>query len=345
VRIEDDHIVWETNRDLAARRVAERRVPFGSRLEAFAGLANRNNDQLLGFAEKYGPLGLCRHGFAMGHRKRDFNARCYESTIGLEDLHVTRGPGDLRPFPRARESLEAWRRYIRRANGILAVADELYSEGRADKKHWSWLFDGIPTEETVAATNTLSTLIAARHTNPLAADLSTYPLSALLAASKGDSIAANPLIVVLAAQRRDTPAAQKQTLACTVNHWLDECGVAIAVDWSGSVVDFRLAPSHPLGFGPDVRQPSRDEASRPVEISGLAAIGAELLSAVMRRDSYVRCAACNRPYDPRKRRKGRKQPGRWPRAGENHYCPTCGKKASNKSNQRKYRAREKGEME
>jgi hypothetical protein len=203
------------------------------------------------------------------------------------------------------------------------VADKLHWDRKAKEDDWSWLFDGIPARDALPAL-------------PLG-----YPLSALLAASKEDGIAVNPLIVDLAAQRRDTLAAQKRTLACTLNHWLDECGVAVAIDWSGSVVDFRLAPSHPLGFGPDVRRPSGEEAGHPLEMSALAAIGAELLWAVMRRDSVARCADCNGWYDPRKRRKGRKQSGRWPRTGESHYCPKCGKKAANKFNQRKYREREK----
>ena len=167
------------------------------------------------------------------------------------------------------------------------------------------------------------------------------PLDALIAAKKGDQLAANPLIAVLAAQPINTVAQQKQALASFLSHWLDESQVTIALDWSGGVIDFCLAPSHPLGIGgcPGGSKP------RPIEIRALGAISAELLWAVMQREGLARCSACSSWYDPRAPRKGRKGPGRWPRPCQNHFCQVCGPKAKNRFAQRKYRAKKKGEIQ
>lgn len=309
VRIEHDHIVWETDVGRVMRPVGNRRVPFSSLLAAFTRLADKAPDQLLEFARRFGPLGLCRHGSAMGHRVQ--SERCYDSTLKREGLIATRGKGDLTPWPVAKESIDAWRRYVRRANGILTIARELHLDRRARKQEWESLAEG------------------------------------------------SPFIAVLMSRSISTVADQKRTLAGVLNFWLDECQVTLALDWSGPVIDFRLAPSHPAGFsaiGPlrsdpipeDIKQWSALRGRtivRPLEIGVLGAIGAELLWAVMQREGLVRCSACSGWYDPKEPRKGRKGPGRWPRAGENHFCQACGQKAKNRFAQRKYRAKRKGEIE
>jgi hypothetical protein len=59
----------------------------------------------------------------------------------------------------------------------------------------------------------------------------------------------------------------------------------------------------------------------------LSGIGAQLLSAICRSDSFILCAACGRPYPPKRK----------PRKGEKHFCQECGKKAAVRLNQRKRR--------
>jgi len=180
----------------------------------------------------------------------------------------------------AMESLVGWRRYIGRARGILAVETDLRKERRVNAAGWAWLLDR----------------------------------------KEDNSLAANPLVVALAAQRRQTLAEQKRVLAQTVNHWLDECEVGVSLDWSGPGVEFRLGLSDPLGRGTP---------------SLLIAIGVQLLRATLRQESFVWCSDCGSPY----------RPDRWPRAGELHYCQECGRKVANRIAQRRYKQRRKTETQ
>lgn len=248
-RIEDGRIVWEHIGGLAAGQFLK--VSDFTLLQEFTGLGNADDAQLLRFAQKYGPLHLCKHGFAFGHRERDFNLRCYASDIEEEDL--TRGTC-------ARESVEGWRRYIRRAKGILTVATKLRDGRRASTNDWSWILDGIPSAN--------------------AED----PLASLLTLRKEDALAANPLLAVLAAQPRRTLPEQRQVLALAVNHWLDECEIGVSIEWPQSGIDFRIGRSDPFGLGSSL----------------LIAIGVQLLRAVLRQESFVWCSTCGYPYPPKR---------------------------------------------
>lgn len=285
-QIENDYIVWKSTGKVSQLR--NQSAKDLKLVQDFASLVGGDEKRLLGFAQKYGPLLLCKHGFALGHRS-PVNERCCESYSTPEA--ITRGEF-------AREPVWAWLRYARRARGVHDVAAKLRDDRRASNADWAWLLDGIP------------------------ADYYESPLDALLAMRKEDPLAANPLIVVLAAQPRTSLAEQKATLALVVNHWLDECEAGVSIDWSKSGVDFRIGRSDPLGRGNSV----------------LIAIGVQLLRAVLRHESFVWCSVCGWPYEPK----------RWPRAGENHYCRECGRSAAIRIAQRKFRekrAHRKGEPE
>jgi hypothetical protein len=304
VRIEDGHIVWQSESDLNKVRALSARSLSGAKLlEDFVWLANRSEGVLLKFARKYGPLGLCKHGFATGHRDR-FNKRCYESGCGMEDLK--RGV-------RAREPVEGWHRYIARADGVLTVANKLHRKEKATEQDWSWLFDGIPRSKS-KATRLKDVLERKGYRLVCFGTEDPRPYVALLTAREGDVVAANPLITVLAAHRRDNLNQQRQALAAVLNHWLDECETGVSVAWPESGLDVRLGVSDPLGGGNRL----------------LIAIGVQLLNAVLNQEVYYRCAHCHRTYRPKKQ----------PRAGENHYChdPEC-HRAGNTERQRRLRNR------
>jgi hypothetical protein len=281
VRIADDHIIWDFTPD-----PTERVYPTSDfrLLQAFARLATAPDDSLLRFAQTYGPLGLCKHGFAIGHRD-PHNQRCYDTGIGPEDLTRRR---------MGKESIQAWRRYAGRARGIVAVSAELRKQRRATADDWSWLLQGIPPAHAA------------------------QPLEALLTAKRGDAIAANPLVVALAAQKPRTLLEQRRALSRVVNHWLDESEIGVVLEWSGPGIDLRLGKSNPWGLGSP---------------SPLVVIGIQLLRAVLRQESFVWCSECGSLYPPK----------RAPRAGEQHYCQECGRAAANRIAQRKFRERHSSE--
>ena len=77
VRIDEGNIVWEKQTESFLCDL-EGTVAFSlprcsKRSRDWPG---RDPNSFCGFARKYGPLGVCRHGFAMGHRTRN-------STLGV----------------------------------------------------------------------------------------------------------------------------------------------------------------------------------------------------------------------------------------------------------------------
>ena len=104
-KIQSGDVVW------GAEPMRAKKMPYQPRdftlLAEFVKLADATDDRILKFARKYGPLGLCQHGAALGHRDR-FNARCYKP--GLRG-----GPDESNPVVKlselARESIAGWRRY------------------------------------------------------------------------------------------------------------------------------------------------------------------------------------------------------------------------------------------
>jgi len=309
-RIEHGQIIWELPRDRSDHK--DVRLTGFKLLEDFLALANPNDKQLLRFARMYGPLGLCKHGSSLGHRREDFTTRCHDS--GIDD-------GDLSCGRWAVESIEAWRRYIKRANGIISVADKLRKDVKATEKDWGWLWEG-PTDakvETAESASLQTLLYDARHLGKVAdsrGEDQPLPIPFGTAATALAGIFGryrdNPLVAVLATQKRNTLAAQKRALAAAVTHWIDESDVGLSINWAGSGIDLRLGLADPLGRGNRI----------------LTAVGVQMLCAVLRQESFVFCSACGRPYVPETRR---------PRQGENHYCRDCGKRAKNRFAQRKYR--------
>ena len=138
VSIEDGQLTWLTETDLKkADELSERRPPSSSGLlQAFTGLLGEGRQGVTTLRSRYGPLGLCKHGFALGHRKRDGY-----STV-LRVFHRRVPTTALWPANRS----YAWRRYIAIANGVQKVVQTLHEERTAPEAEWEWIFEGIPKE-------------------------------------------------------------------------------------------------------------------------------------------------------------------------------------------------------
>jgi hypothetical protein len=288
-------------------------------LGEFLRLAHSTDDQLLKFARKYGPLGLCVHGAPFGHRKKSSNTRCYEP--GRRG-----GPDKSNPVVRLtelhRESIEGWRRYSNRANGVLTVADKLRQDKRASERDWQWLWDvGSRSGQIDAkkASRVQRLYYGGRKVAPAVTEWA-MPVSRPRFKAVGKSLlyllnqcVDNPLAAVVAMGRRDTLAAQKEKLAQVVNHWLDECEVGPCINWSKSDLGVRLGLSDPIGRGNRL----------------LIVIVVQLICAVLGKDRLAVCTACAEWYTPHRR----------PREGEGSFCESCGKRAANRLAKRRSRAK------
>jgi hypothetical protein len=299
-RLQDGRIVWSLSHD-RAKRGQEHDLSGTELLEEFAALKDAGEGQLLSFATKYGSLGLCKHGAALGHRAAG-GGRCFDLGYSADDFNRER-------WVYAPETVEAWTQYVTRAHGILSVATKLHRNERALENEWRWLWSGYGVSE-----HEVLNFQRAVSKNQKQPDLQSFLNGTRILLDILEASYQNPALGALVTQRLVTLADQKRALACTVNHWLDECETGVCISWSGGEVDLRLGLSHPEGMGNRL----------------LIAIGVQLLGAVAKQDAWAFCSACGALYPPR----------RQPRARENHYCNDCGKTAANRMAQRRYRTRQ-----
>jgi hypothetical protein len=91
-------------------------------LRDFVALDAGGEDDLLKFAQRYGALGLCVHGKALGHRSQN-GQRCFRS--------------DRRYHDGTRESANAWRLYVACAVGILTISTKLHRGEWGTPREWA----------------------------------------------------------------------------------------------------------------------------------------------------------------------------------------------------------------
>ena len=130
VRIANKFLIWNYQHAPGTNLVEEEGLTL---LRKFIKLADGTNEEILSFARKYGPLGLCRCGASLGHRDR-FGKRCYRTDPEHKNPKV-------HPRYLTRESIEGWRRYIDWAKGILAVARKLHRGEKANDMDWKWVLN------------------------------------------------------------------------------------------------------------------------------------------------------------------------------------------------------------
>lgn len=129
IRLDGDHLVWRgrgEQKDHDPRRKAGGR----SILEQFVRLADAPADRILGYAQTWGVLQLCRHDKPMTHVPpwvwADFEQDDYQPCR----------PIGLRAF---REPLERWRFFSSQANAILGIGSSLRSDRPAERESWDVL--------------------------------------------------------------------------------------------------------------------------------------------------------------------------------------------------------------
>lgn len=300
VSIDGQYITWQSENDLnvVKRRYSRRRLAAPQLLDDFRSLVHEDDKALLRFARRYGPLGLCKHGFALGHRNSK-GERCYERDYkeGVQ-----------------REWLVGWVRYSSRADGVLSVAEQLRDGKKASEQDWLWLYDKIPANRRDAASvekwlsrdPKLAGLLRGRRLSVPAEDAKQLgPLAALASLPKGHPFRANLFFYAVAAQRRTSLKEQRQALARVLQHWLDDCETSVSVAWSESGLDLRLGmsvPFNPLSIEtpqsatPDLGVAGNVEwvESRPNRL--LNVIGVRLLSEVLLEEPRVPCDICGEPY-------------------------------------------------
>ncbi|MHB8312385.1 MAG: hypothetical protein ACYDD0_03670 [Candidatus Dormibacteria bacterium] len=101
-------------------------------LQAFCQLGTGADEAVLGFARKWGPLGLCEHGRPRSHDGPGLcpcTLQANRSELGLPSNWEPGEQGAPDWHEVAYEPLEAWRRYARAARALLEVAAYLRPSG------------------------------------------------------------------------------------------------------------------------------------------------------------------------------------------------------------------------
>jgi hypothetical protein len=263
VAIELNDLVWDAVTVHEKRALAWTDPSFHANLlDDFLALdANQNTDELLEFARKYGPLGLCGHGIALGHRALSTH-RCYWVGSKVSEVSTTREP------------VRAWRQYAARAAGIVNVAKMLHEGEIVAEKEWAWLYLGIPNRTGMfSVERQLKSILKGQ-------SLGDFKRLGEFVAREGERLGYLGRLN-LAMRKRNTLAQQRQTLADVLSYWLDECDSALCVVWSESGIEKRLG-----GYGQNHL---------------LMGIGTRLLDAVERHENRYRCDVCGRLHERARR--------------------------------------------
>jgi hypothetical protein len=96
-------------------------------LEDFVDLAEASDETIRDFAGRWGMLHLCEHGLPAGHVRADTKNGC------LEVIHTEAESALERVY---QESVGDWRRYARRARGLVRVSMNLMSGTGGDAEGW-----------------------------------------------------------------------------------------------------------------------------------------------------------------------------------------------------------------
>jgi hypothetical protein len=121
LRIEDGRLLW-LRADLHGKKVA----PGDRMLEDFLTLSaeDATDEQILGYAKRWGPLQLCSHSLPVGHPKELAEGLCMVKTLDFSDSDSYRWDWD---------SLADWKRYAQDARNIVERASRIHRGEHADE--------------------------------------------------------------------------------------------------------------------------------------------------------------------------------------------------------------------
>lgn len=127
-RIQDNFVVFKTRESLAYYSPE----PTRQLLSEFIGLATDDGARIEKFARRHGALGLCKHGWPLGHYLRSGQTRCYDRELSGHVL---------------RERLDSWRRLAVHAASIMKLAASLAEGKPGSRDAWAefgseWLIAG-----------------------------------------------------------------------------------------------------------------------------------------------------------------------------------------------------------
>ena len=147
IELEDGTLRWQLGTGKPVR------MRLANVLTGFTGLVDADEKRILGFARRWGPLGLCEHGFPASHpptywptRAVDAHPCPYDSRdVKRADFHrcEVRGYEEDQPWELAGE----WRTWARRAQSTLEAAARLRIGKLPDEATWRIVCDteGMPS--------------------------------------------------------------------------------------------------------------------------------------------------------------------------------------------------------
>jgi len=190
VRLDGDRLRWRVKPGTVV-------PPTGELLAAFVRLSEGSDGTILRFAKRWGPLGLCVHGFPAGHPASYWPTRAAEAhpcphNQTVVDVHqcTPRGTHEDEQW----EPLSEWRAWAARAKAILECVARLQEDRVPSESAQRLAFDIAPDYEALPPTRTASQVKVALAT---AKSELTYYLNAWLrAASVRPFVESAPRITV-----------------------------------------------------------------------------------------------------------------------------------------------------
>jgi hypothetical protein len=264
-------------------------------LGPFLKLAHASDDEIIRFAETWGPLGICTHGKTVTHAD-GCQLLGSEERVWLPDEERSHPPGagaDAEYW----EPLAAWRFYARQFSAIIAVAYEVSKKRAADARTLAALAEprmhvgphAVPLGEAFAE-------LSPREVRDVAADRARY----LPRDAEGHVVDSRLSDWVLA--------------RVTLKRLVREAGLEFDFPWRVG----ETAPRNDLSLGEgSVRLPTNSPGDHAFISVGtlFASLVRQLPAAVRSVDGMARCADCGAMIAS--------PSGRKLRGDQNHYCDEC----------------------
>jgi len=122
VRLESNQLIWP---DCGMQQ----RVPPKNLLHSFIKLHKSDNEAILKFAQKWGRLSLCQHGFPWTH------SRAPVFPLIREKMNSTWCTWQLE------ESIDSWKKWASKFNAILNLAARIYQRRHGEINDWRLVFE------------------------------------------------------------------------------------------------------------------------------------------------------------------------------------------------------------
>jgi len=278
------------------------RGPYAALLGEFLALKDADDEAILNFARRNGPLWLCEeHGIPATHLRV-----IGSTTEGVADALAGHSPSELRRRLKGhREQIADWRAFISQAAAIARAAKHVRTGTKVAADLWaevesrSQIFDQMELEKGTAVP--LRFLSASPDDPWTEVAPASQPLDSVDSDKATGTPATRSQRAARAAAERERIVRERRRIQIVVQRWLDWSDVGVGVVWINPSMD---------GADADMKLSAAKPALRLVERSLFGSVALQLAQTLTGGQKLAICSYCGEPFEVE----------RQPPVGQDHFC-------------------------